>query len=110
MRKPKGTASASPRLAFRLPRLFLPPFNTFPPWRERPFFMTSGKWPFPDARPRRWVLISMLVLFLIFLVWFPLWMTWPHAANLSFLDDALRRLVCCCRRNIQVVRVGGVRG
>jgi hypothetical protein len=31
-------------------------------------------------------------------------------ANLSFLDDALRRLVCCCRRNIQVVRVGGVRG
>src|SRR5215469_12640456 len=39
----------------------------------------------PDARPRRWVLISLLALFLIFLVWFPVWMTWPHALISRFL-------------------------
>ena len=33
----------------------------------------------PETRPRRWVLISLLVLFAVFLVWFPVWMTWPHA-------------------------------
>jgi hypothetical protein len=33
----------------------------------------------PDARPRRWVLIALLVLLTIFLVWFPVWVTWPHA-------------------------------
>lgn len=33
----------------------------------------------PNARPRRWVLISLLALFLVFLVWFPVWMTWPNA-------------------------------
>jgi hypothetical protein len=32
----------------------------------------------PEARPRRWVLISMLVLFAVFITWFPVWMTWPH--------------------------------
>ena len=31
----------------------------------------------PEARPRRWVLISLLVLFTVFIVWFPVWMTWP---------------------------------
>ena len=38
-----------------------------------------------DARPRRWVLISLLALFLIFLVWFPVWMTWPNALISRFL-------------------------
>lgn len=33
----------------------------------------------PDARPRRWVLISLLVLFFVFIIWFPVWMIWPHA-------------------------------
>lgn len=33
----------------------------------------------PDARPRRWVLISLLALFLVFIIWFPVWMIWPHA-------------------------------
>lgn len=33
----------------------------------------------PEARPRRWVLISLLGLFLIFVVWFPVWIAWPHA-------------------------------
>jgi len=33
----------------------------------------------PEARPRRWVLISLLFLFGIFILWFPVWMTWPHA-------------------------------
>lgn len=33
----------------------------------------------PESRPRRWVLISILVLFGIFIIWFPVWMTWPHA-------------------------------
>ena len=39
----------------------------------------------PDARPRRWVLISLLALFLIFLVWFPVWMTSPDALISRFL-------------------------
>ena len=39
----------------------------------------------PDARPRRWVLISLLALFLIFAVWFPVWLTWPHALFSRFL-------------------------
>lgn len=33
----------------------------------------------PDARPRRWVLFSMLTVFGIFLVWFPVWFQWPQA-------------------------------
>lgn len=33
----------------------------------------------PEARPRRWVLISLIVLIAVFVVWFPVWMTWPHA-------------------------------
>ena len=33
----------------------------------------------PEARPRRWVLYSLLFLFAVFAVWFPAWMTWPHA-------------------------------
>jgi O-antigen/teichoic acid export membrane protein len=33
----------------------------------------------PNARPRRWVLISLLTLFAVFAIWFPVWITWPHA-------------------------------
>jgi hypothetical protein len=33
----------------------------------------------PDARPRRWVLFFLLTLFLVFIIWFPIWMIWPHA-------------------------------
>lgn len=33
----------------------------------------------PESRPRRWVLMFMLILFAIFLIWFPVWMIWPHA-------------------------------
>ena len=32
-----------------------------------------------EERPRRWVLISLLVLLAVFVVWFPVWMTWPDA-------------------------------
>jgi hypothetical protein len=39
----------------------------------------------PEARPRRWVLISLLVLFAVFVIWFPVWMTWPHALISRFL-------------------------
>jgi hypothetical protein len=33
----------------------------------------------PDVRPRRWILISLLFLFAVFVIWFPVWMTWPNA-------------------------------
>jgi hypothetical protein len=33
----------------------------------------------PEARPRRYVLISMLVLFAVFVIWFTVWMAWPNA-------------------------------
>ena len=33
----------------------------------------------PEARPRRWILISLLFLFTVFVIWFPVWMTWPNA-------------------------------
>ena len=33
----------------------------------------------PESRPRRWVLLALLVLFAAFAVWFPVWMTWPHS-------------------------------
>jgi hypothetical protein len=33
----------------------------------------------PQRRPRRWVLYSLLLLFAVFVVWFPVWMTWPHS-------------------------------
>jgi hypothetical protein len=39
----------------------------------------------PDARPRRWVVISLLALFAVFMIWFPVWMTWPHAIVSRFL-------------------------
>jgi len=39
----------------------------------------------PEARPRRWVLILLLILIAVFLVWFPVWMTWPHALISRFL-------------------------
>jgi hypothetical protein len=39
----------------------------------------------PEARPRRWVLISLLALFLVFVVWFPVWITWPHNLISRFL-------------------------
>ncbi len=37
------------------------------------------RWLKPQSRPRRWVLISLLVLFAVFAVWFPVWMTWPQS-------------------------------
>jgi hypothetical protein len=33
----------------------------------------------PESRPRRWVLMSMLTLFGVFVIWFPVWMIRPHA-------------------------------
>lgn len=33
----------------------------------------------PEARPRRWILISLLFLFAVFVIWLPVWMTWPNA-------------------------------
>lgn len=33
----------------------------------------------PEARPRRWVLVAMLVLAAVFIVWFPVWLLWPQA-------------------------------
>jgi len=33
----------------------------------------------PESRPRRWVLASLLFLFAVFVLWFPLWMIWPNA-------------------------------
>jgi hypothetical protein len=33
----------------------------------------------PESRPRRWVLILLLLLFAVFLTWFPIWMVWPEA-------------------------------
>ena len=32
-----------------------------------------------EGRPRRWVLIFLLVLVAVFIVWFPVRVTWPHA-------------------------------
>jgi drug/metabolite transporter (DMT)-like permease len=42
----------------------------------------------PESRPRRWVLIWSLALFLIFIIWFPVWITWPRAP-VSLLLTAL---------------------
>src|ERR1700682_1266797 len=39
----------------------------------------------PEARPRRWVLILLFALFAVFLIWFPVWMIWPHASVSRFL-------------------------
>jgi hypothetical protein len=33
----------------------------------------------PESRPRRWVLVFMLLLFTVFAVWFSVWMSWPHS-------------------------------
>jgi len=33
----------------------------------------------PKSRPRRWVLIVLLVLLGVFVLWFPIWMMWPHS-------------------------------
>ena len=33
----------------------------------------------PNSRPTRWVLISLLFLFAVFVIWFPVWMIWPDA-------------------------------
>src|ERR1700676_545299 len=33
----------------------------------------------PEARPRRWVLMAVLTLMAVFLLWFPVWMLWPHS-------------------------------
>ena len=33
----------------------------------------------PESRPRKWVLFALLVVFAVFAVWFPVWMTWPQS-------------------------------
>lgn len=35
------------------------------------------RWLKPASRPRRWVLVALLLLFAVFAVWFPIWMAWP---------------------------------
>lgn len=35
-------------------------------------------WLKPENRPRRWVLLSLLSLFGVFLLWFIVWSLWPH--------------------------------
>jgi hypothetical protein len=37
------------------------------------------QWLRPESRPRRWILILLLIDFAIFCVWFPVWMMWPAA-------------------------------
>src|ERR1700733_4703579 len=39
----------------------------------------------PQKRPRRWVLMSLLVLFGVFAVWFPIWILWPRLMVLHLL-------------------------
>ena len=39
----------------------------------------------PHTRPRRWVLISVLALFFVFLLWFPVWITSPDTLPARFL-------------------------
>jgi hypothetical protein len=39
----------------------------------------------PELRPRRWVLISLLFLLVVFAIWFPVWMAWPEALISHFL-------------------------
>ena len=36
-------------------------------------------WLRPESRPRRWVLILLLIDFAVFCAWLPVWMIWPHA-------------------------------
>ena len=45
-------------------------------------------WLRPETRPRRWVLILLMITFAVFCIWFPVWMTWPHA----FVSRALMLL------------------
>ncbi len=40
----------------------------------------------PESRPRRWVLISLLILFAVFVVWFPVWKLWPDTLISHVLD------------------------
>jgi hypothetical protein len=37
------------------------------------------QWLRPELRPRRWVLILLLIDFAVFCAWFPVWIVWPHA-------------------------------
>ena len=39
----------------------------------------------PQSRPHRWVLLSMLLLFTVFAVWFPVWMSWPESVIAKIL-------------------------
>jgi hypothetical protein len=43
----------------------------------------------PQSRPRRWVLVSMLLLFSAFAVWFPVWMSWPQLVLAKILTIVL---------------------
>ena len=37
------------------------------------------RWLKPQSRPRRWVLILLLVWFTVFALWFSVWMAWPQS-------------------------------
>jgi len=39
----------------------------------------------PQSRPRRWVLLCVLLLFTVFAVWFPVWMSWPQSVIAKIL-------------------------
>ena len=55
----------------------------------------------PQSRPRRWVLLSILVLFTVFAVWFPIWTSWPQSRTarlLTIMFGALFFIVGMTRR------------
>ncbi len=33
----------------------------------------------PESRPRRWVLMALMMLFAVFAIWFPVWISWPNS-------------------------------
>jgi hypothetical protein len=45
------------------------------------------QWLKPKSRPRRWVLILLLIMFAAFLAWFPIWMLWPDAPGSRILTS-----------------------
>src|ERR1700693_2165022 len=84
------------RLKCRRDKCYRSPFSFYSFWSERGISVAAIAaallWKGtlyhsikPEARPRRWVLILLLALFAIFIVWFPVWITWPHALISHFL-------------------------
>jgi len=39
----------------------------------------------PQSRPRRWVLLSTLLVFTAFAAWFPVWVSWPQSVIAKIL-------------------------